>query len=171
MPSVSKSQQRLMGMAHAEQAGHDTGSAKAKDLAGSMDSGDVKDFAETGHKGLPEKKAFVGGFLTKCAELGLSETAVSKMVYGICRQDSEASGAFQEFLKEAFDLSTIPPASTPKEVPSRLAESEPTPVPASQETSVDTDKSRMREIMQKKYAGADKQEWSFVDFLATPVTV
>jgi len=63
MPSVSKSQQRLMGMAWAYSQGklklndisedvRDT----VKDLASNMKKKDLSDFAHTKHDGIPEKK-------------------------------------------------------------------------------------------------------------------
>lgn len=62
MPSISKTQQRLMGLAYA----YKTGEVKTKDLnpkyadeikklAKSMTEKQLKDFAKTKHKGLPEK--------------------------------------------------------------------------------------------------------------------
>lgn len=62
MPSVSKTQQRLMGLAYA----YKTGEVKSKDLnpkyadeikklAKSMTEKQLKDFAKTKHKNLPEK--------------------------------------------------------------------------------------------------------------------
>ena len=61
MPAVSKAQQRFMGMVHAIQAGkfHGRASKHLTDAAESMNATDVKHFAETKHKGLPEhmKKA------------------------------------------------------------------------------------------------------------------
>jgi hypothetical protein len=62
MPSKSKSQQRLMGQAYA----YKTGKLKSKDLnpeyadeikdlAKSMTKKQLKDFASTDHKGLPQK--------------------------------------------------------------------------------------------------------------------
>ena len=62
MPSKSKTQQRLMGLALA----YKTGEIKAKDLspeyadeikklAKSMTEKQLRDFAQTKHKGLPEK--------------------------------------------------------------------------------------------------------------------
>lgn len=62
MPSKSKSQQRLMGLAYA----YKSGDVKSKDLnpryadeikslAKSMTKKQLRDFAETKHKGLPEK--------------------------------------------------------------------------------------------------------------------
>jgi hypothetical protein len=64
MPSVSKSQQRLMGQAYA----YKTGDIKLKDLdpkyadeikdlAKSMTKKQLRDFAKTSHKGLPETKS------------------------------------------------------------------------------------------------------------------
>jgi hypothetical protein len=55
MPAKSKSQQRLMGMVHACQKSGKCASEKVKKMAGSMKDTDAKDFAETKHKGLPEK--------------------------------------------------------------------------------------------------------------------
>ena len=60
MPAKSKSQQRLMGMVHAEQKGEDTGSDKAKELARTMKPKAVTEFAETDHEGLPEKEGKKG---------------------------------------------------------------------------------------------------------------
>jgi len=58
MPSVSKKQQRAMGMAYAAKDGKiDPSKLKGspKELYDSMSKKDLKDFAETKHKGLPEK--------------------------------------------------------------------------------------------------------------------
>lgn len=55
MPSVSKSQQRLFGMAYAYNKGELPGASKeVKQLANSLKKKDLKDFASTKHKGLPE---------------------------------------------------------------------------------------------------------------------
>lgn len=56
MPSVSKKQQKFMGMVHAAQKGEKPASAKVEKVAKSMKKKDAKDFASTKHKGLPEKK-------------------------------------------------------------------------------------------------------------------
>jgi hypothetical protein len=59
MPAKSKSQQRFMGMVHAVQTGELNPSDVSKsvvDAAKNMKKDDVKDFAETKHKGLPEEK-------------------------------------------------------------------------------------------------------------------
>jgi len=56
MPSKSKSQQRFFGMVDAYKKGEmKNASSKIKKAAKGMSMGDVKDFAETKHKGLPEK--------------------------------------------------------------------------------------------------------------------
>ena len=58
MPSTSKSQQRLMGMAYSLKKGDmdpKDASQEVKDLADSMTLKQLKDFAETSHAGLPDK--------------------------------------------------------------------------------------------------------------------
>lgn len=56
MPSKSKSQQRFFGMVDAYKKGElKNASSKIKKAANGMSMDDVKDFAETKHKGLPEK--------------------------------------------------------------------------------------------------------------------
>ena len=56
MPSKSKKQQRFMGMVHAYQKGElKNPSSEIKKVAKSIVPEDAKDFAETKHKGLPEK--------------------------------------------------------------------------------------------------------------------
>jgi len=57
MPSVSKSQQRLMGMAYALKKGEldpKDASAEVQELADSMTLKQLKDFASTKHDGLPQ---------------------------------------------------------------------------------------------------------------------
>jgi hypothetical protein len=57
MPSVSKAQQRFMGMVHAAQKGDmENPSPEVSKAADSMSDKDAKDFASTFHKGLPDKK-------------------------------------------------------------------------------------------------------------------
>jgi hypothetical protein len=58
MPAVSKSQQKLMGIVHAIQKGDADPkdfSKGAQDMAKDMKPSDVKDFASTSQKGLPNK--------------------------------------------------------------------------------------------------------------------
>jgi hypothetical protein len=57
MPSTSKAQQRLMGMAYALKSGEmdpKDASQEVKDLADSMTLKQLKDFASTKHEGLPD---------------------------------------------------------------------------------------------------------------------
>ena len=54
--AVSKKQQRFMGMVRAAQKGEGASSLEVAKVAASMKKKDVKDFASTKHKGLPEKK-------------------------------------------------------------------------------------------------------------------
>jgi hypothetical protein len=57
MPSVSKAQQRFMGMVHATQKGDmENPSPEVAKAADSMSDKDAKDFASTSHAGLPDKK-------------------------------------------------------------------------------------------------------------------
>lgn len=56
MPSVSKKQQRFMGMVHAYQKGKlKKASSEVKKVAKTIEPDSAKHFAETKHKGLPEK--------------------------------------------------------------------------------------------------------------------
>ncbi len=56
MPAKSKQQQRLFGMVHAYQKGElKNASKEVKDIAKTISKKDAKDFAETKHKGLPNK--------------------------------------------------------------------------------------------------------------------
>ena len=54
--SVSKKQQKFFGMVRAAQKGAGASSPEVAKVASSMKKKDVKDFASTKHKGLPEKK-------------------------------------------------------------------------------------------------------------------
>jgi hypothetical protein len=57
MPAVSKAQQRFMGLVHALQKGDikpSDVSDKVKDTAKNISKKAAKDYAQTGHKGLPQ---------------------------------------------------------------------------------------------------------------------
>ena len=57
MPAVSKSQQKFFGIVRAIQKGEMTPTTpETAEVAASMKKKDVKDFASTKHKGLPDKK-------------------------------------------------------------------------------------------------------------------
>ena len=57
MPALSKKQQRFFGIVRAIQKGEQAPTTpETAKAARDMKKGDVKDFASTKHKGLPEKK-------------------------------------------------------------------------------------------------------------------
>ena len=62
--AVSKKQQKFMGMVRAAQKGEGASSPEVAKVASSMKKGDVKKFASTKHKGLPEKKVQKESFET-----------------------------------------------------------------------------------------------------------
>lgn len=72
MPARSEAQQRLMGMALAAKRGKGHYSGKVKEIADSMTEKQLHDFAATKHEGLPEKKAFIEGFVKRASEYGFN---------------------------------------------------------------------------------------------------
>jgi hypothetical protein len=56
MPAKSKAQQKFMGMVHAAQKGEKPASKEVAKVAKTIPKKSAKDYAETKHKGLPEKK-------------------------------------------------------------------------------------------------------------------
>lgn len=78
MPSRSKAQQRLMGMALAAKRGKGHYSGKVKEVADSMSEEQLHDFAKTKSSNLPEKKAsmstqeqaYITGFVKRAADYG-----------------------------------------------------------------------------------------------------
>lgn len=86
----SKSQQRLMGMVHAFQNGEldmtkldPELQSKIRSMAKTMTKSESKDYAETKHKGLPEKKAH---FLSKFAFKGTSLKKLKEVVQSNARK-------------------------------------------------------------------------------------
>ena len=76
MPAGSKSQQRLMGMVHAEQKGElKHPSKKVKEMANTMKAKDVTDFASTKQTGLPDKKASLAKVATLMTNYRLMKMA------------------------------------------------------------------------------------------------
>ena len=64
MPAVSKAQQRFFGMVRAAQKGEmENPSSEVAQAASSMSKSDVKKFASTKHKGLPNRKKSLKEFL------------------------------------------------------------------------------------------------------------
>ena len=74
MPARSKAQQRLFGWIHAVQKGEvKNAPKKIKSLAKRVDPESVRHFAETEHKGLPNRKeasaAYLRGFADRISKL------------------------------------------------------------------------------------------------------
>tara|TARA_Y100000004_G_scaffold85910_1_gene96337 strand:+ start:725 stop:1120 length:396 start_codon:yes stop_codon:yes gene_type:complete len=68
MPAVSKAQQKFFGIVRAIQKGEMAPTTpETAEVAASMKKKDVKDFASTKHKGLPEKKKVEEGVGLKVA--------------------------------------------------------------------------------------------------------
>jgi len=88
MPAKSESQQRLVGMALAAKRGKGHFSEKIHEIADSMSEKQLRDFAKTKHKDLPEKKAdmtiqeqaYVEGFTKRASEYGLDSNAVLELL-------------------------------------------------------------------------------------------
>ena len=80
MPAKSEAQQRLMGMALAAKRGKGRFSSKIQEIADSMTEKQLRDFAKTKHEGLPEKKAYIEGFMKRAAEYGYSENEIAEAV-------------------------------------------------------------------------------------------
>ena len=55
MPAVSRAQKRFFGMVRATQKGEENPSPETAKVAATAKRSDVKKFASTKHKGLPEK--------------------------------------------------------------------------------------------------------------------
>ena len=92
MPAVSKKQQRFFGMVRATQKGEmGQASSQVQRAASSMKKSDVKDFASTKHKGLPEKKVKKESF----------ETGVQK-----ARRDYRSGSlmTFKQFMSKLTDI-------------------------------------------------------------------
>lgn len=80
MPAKSEAQQRFMGMALAAKRGKGHFSKKVMEAAESMSEKQLKDFAKTKHDGLPEKKAYLEGFMKRAAEYGYSAGEIAGAV-------------------------------------------------------------------------------------------
>jgi len=83
--SVSKSQQRLFGAVVAAQKGKKAGSSKIATMAKDMSTKDVKDFASTPTKGLPQK---------------VKKEGVGREIRPMIENMVSCSPNFREFVKE-----------------------------------------------------------------------
>ena len=111
MPSKSKSQQRFFGMVDAYKKGElKNPSKKIKKAADNMSMGDVKDFAETKHKGLPDKvdESIVRINESQLHEIikGTVKRVLSEMDWktymNASRKRKEQANAMRDGFKEAF---------------------------------------------------------------------
>jgi hypothetical protein len=99
MPSKSKSQQRFFGMVDAYKKGElKNPSSKIKKAAKGMSMSDVKDFAETKHKGLPEK---VEENIIRLTESDL-HNIVNEAVYKILKENNFISNKSLGAMEDAF---------------------------------------------------------------------
>jgi len=83
MPAESKSQQQFMGIVHAIQKGEMAPSeahGPAREAAKEMKPSDVKDFAETKHKGLPEHKKKESSFNLSAADRLLMASSLANTI-------------------------------------------------------------------------------------------
>jgi hypothetical protein len=124
MPATSVAQQKAMGIAHAAQQGKirikpNTPSA---DIAKSMKPSDVKDFASTSHKGLPNKvdefKFYTvltpQSYEQKPQELVQQHTPFSfaqaghqpEMVHSFHMEEDPAMGCAYDMVKELYEAAT-----------------------------------------------------------------
>lgn len=89
MPSKSKAQQHLMGMALAAKRGKGHYSGKVQEVAEGMSEKQLHDFAKTKSSNLPEKKAFLEGFVKRAFEYGLT----SQEAVNILKQANQEAAA------------------------------------------------------------------------------
>ena len=95
MPSKSKAQQRFFGMVDAYKKGEmKNPSSKIKKAANNMSMSDVKDFAETKHKGLPEKVE-EGKVIVRLTEIDL-HNIVKEAVLNILKEHESQDHMFSE---------------------------------------------------------------------------
>lgn len=108
MPATSKAQQRLMGMALAYKQGEmdtEDASQQVKDLADSMTLQQLRDFASTSHKGLPDhvEENEVNEWLPGVAagQKWYTQTAQSNITYGhnLKDNDDKLIKSFIEFIE------------------------------------------------------------------------
>lgn len=99
MPSKSKTQQRFFGMVDAYKKGEmKNASSKIKKAANGMSMSDIKDFAETKHKGLPEK---VEENVIRLTESDL-HNIVKETVYKILKENDFISNKSLGAMEDAF---------------------------------------------------------------------
>jgi hypothetical protein len=108
MPSTSKAQQQLMGMAYALKKGDmdpKDASQEVKDLADSMTLQQLKDFASTKHEGLPEyvKEAEDHEVGMAMSQLNAISKAVGELLQKIGREEKDLPGWLQDHISQSYN--------------------------------------------------------------------
>ena len=108
MPSTSKAQQQLMGMAYALKKGDmdpKDASQEVKDLANSMTLQQLKDFASTKHEGLPEyvKEGEDHEVGMAMSQLNAISKAVGELLQKIGREEKDLPGWLQDHISQSYN--------------------------------------------------------------------
>ena len=108
MPSTSKAQQQLMGMAYALKKGDmdpKDASQEVKDLADSMTLQQLKDFASTKHEGLPDhvKEAEDHEVGMAMSQLNAISKAVGELLQKIGREEKDLPGWLQDHISQSYN--------------------------------------------------------------------
>lgn len=80
MPAKSEAQQRFMAMALAAKRGKGKFSKRVMEASKSMSEKQLRDFAKTKHEGLPEKKAYIEGFMERASEYGYNQFEIAEAI-------------------------------------------------------------------------------------------
>ena len=108
MPSTSKAQQQLMGMAYALKKGDmdpKDASQEVKDLADSMTLQQLKDFASTKHEGLPDhvKEGEDHEVGMAMSQLNAISKAVGELLQKIGREEKDLPGWLQDHISQSYN--------------------------------------------------------------------
>jgi hypothetical protein len=108
MPSTSKAQQQLMGMAYSLKKGDmdpKDASQEVKDLADSMTLQQLKDFASTKHEGLPDhvKEAEDHEVGMAMSQLNAISKAVGELLQKIGREEKDLPGWLQDHISQSYN--------------------------------------------------------------------
>ena len=109
MPSTSKAQQQLMGMAYALKKGDmdpKDASQEVKDLADSMTLQQLKDFASTKHEGLPDhvKEAEDHEVGMAMSQLNAISKSVGELLQKIGREEKDLPGWIQDHISQSYNF-------------------------------------------------------------------
>jgi len=109
MPSTSKAQQQLMGMAYSLKKGDmdpKDASQEVKDLADSMTLQQLKDFASTKHEGLPDyvKEGEDHEVGMAMSQLNAISKAVGELLQKIGREEKDLPGWVQDHISQSYNF-------------------------------------------------------------------